>query len=65
MRPAVTTLNPDGASRYVLLCEHASNFMPEAYAGLGLLPAELQRHIAWDPGAEPLARLLSAALDAP
>ena len=65
MRPAVTTLNADGASPYVLLCEHASNFMPEAYAGLGLPPSELQRHIAWDPGAAPLARLLSAALDAP
>ena len=62
---AVTSLNPHGASPYVLLCEHASNFIPEAYAGLGLGPADLARHIAWDIGAAALARRLSALLDAP
>ena len=57
--------NAQGASPYVLLCEHASNAMPESYGGLGLPAAELQRHIAWDIGAAALARLLAARLNAP
>ncbi len=63
--PAVTVLNETGASPYVLLCEHASNYIPGEYANLGLPAAELTRHIAWDIGAADVARLLSAALDAP
>ena len=62
---AVTLHNPDGASPFVLLCEHASNFIPAEYAALGLPAAELGRHIAWDIGAAVLARKLSARLDAP
>lgn len=49
----------------MLLCEHASNYIPARYSGLGLDPAELQRHIAWDIGVAPIARALSKALDAP
>lgn len=63
--PAVTAVNEGGASPYVLLCEHASNHIPAAYAGLGVAPADLQRHIAWDIGAADLARRLSRLLDAP
>lgn len=63
--PAVETVNEDGASSYVLLCEHASNFIPARYQGLGLDEAELRRHIAWDIGAAPIARELSRCLDAP
>lgn len=62
---AVTTLNPEGSSPFVLLCEHASNHIPEPYKGLGLGAADLTRHIAWDIGAAALARQLSARLDAP
>lgn len=63
--PAASIERAQGASPYLLLCEHASNHIPASYAGLGLPAAELQRHIAWDPGAAALARLLSARLDAP
>ena len=49
----------------VILCDHASNALPEAYGTLGLPPAELQRHIAWDIGAKAVTRHLSAALEAP
>jgi predicted N-formylglutamate amidohydrolase len=63
--PAVTALDGGGSSPYVLLCEHASNHIPEAYAGLGLRPRDLERHIAWDIGAADLARELSRRLDAP
>ena len=61
----VTLVNAGGASPFVLLCEHASNHIPARYASLGLPPAELERHIAWDIGAASLARRLSAQLDAP
>ncbi len=61
----VEALNGDGASDIVLLCEHASNFIPAEYAGLGLTPQDLSRHIAWDPGAAEVTRRLSALLDAP
>jgi len=61
----VTALNEGGASPFVLLCEHASNHIPEAYAGLGLPPRDLHRHIAWDIGAADVAGGLSRRLDAP
>lgn len=61
---AVETVSPEGGSPIVLLCEHASNYIPPQYAGLGLAPPELQRHIAWDIGAADVTRYLSKMLDA-
>jgi predicted N-formylglutamate amidohydrolase len=58
-------VNGGGRSSYVLVCEHASNRLPKSLGTLGLPEAELQRHIAWDLGAEPVARLLSRLMDAP
>jgi predicted N-formylglutamate amidohydrolase len=49
----------------VILCDHASNRIPEDYASFGFAEDALQTHIAWDPGALAVARLLSAKLDAP
>ena len=63
--PAVETVNAEGKSPYVFLCEHASNYIPSRYKGLGLDASELDRHIAWDIGVAPIARELSRALDAP
>jgi predicted N-formylglutamate amidohydrolase len=63
--PAVEVLNEHGTSDIVLICEHASNHMPSEFKGLGLPAHELTRHIAWDIGAEAVARGLSARLDAP
>lgn len=63
--PAVTVVNEAGTAPVVLVCEHASNHIPAAYAGLGLAPEHLTRHIAWDIGAAALARRLSALLDSP
>ena len=61
----VEILNADGQGTVVLLCEHASNVIPAALNGLGLSQADQNAHIAWDPGAEAVARLLSDILDAP
>src|SRR5262245_23876361 len=61
---AVKVTNPVGSSPYVLVCDHASNYVPSQYGTLGLEPADLDRHIAWDPGALPVAQRIAAALDA-
>src|ERR671912_2375965 len=57
--------NPSGRSPVLLICEHASNHLPARYGSLGLGPAELESHIAWDPGALGVAQALSRLLDAP
>lgn len=61
----VEVLNPRGVGRAVVVCEHASNFVPPAYGGLGLDAAALAAHIAWDPGALAVAKELARLLDAP
>lgn len=60
----VLTERQHASAALLLLCEHASNHVPARYANLGLSDEALQAHIAWDPGALPLAQRLSAALDA-
>lgn len=59
------TIPGDPATGWLLLCDHARNWMPERYAGLGLPPEQLERHIAYDIGAEGVTRLLAARLGAP
>src|SRR4051794_27328212 len=61
---SATVTNREGRSSLVIVCDHASNFIPQAYGTLGLDAAELTRHIAWDPGALPVAERMAAALDA-
>lgn len=61
----VIPVNEAGRSPYVLICEHAGNRMPRKLGSLGLAESELARHIAWDIGAEGVARLLSRLIDAP
>lgn len=60
----VIVINEAGKSAYLFICEHASNFIPESFDRLGLDADALMAHVAWDPGAVEVARLLSAALDA-
>lgn len=61
----VEVLNEAGTNDIVLTCEHASNHIPAEYAGLGLPPHELTRHIAWDIGVAAVTRELARRLDAP
>jgi predicted N-formylglutamate amidohydrolase len=63
--PAVAVVNAHGAGSAVVVCDHASNRVPRRLAGLGLVPAQLVTHIAWDPGAEDVARRVAEQLDAP
>jgi predicted N-formylglutamate amidohydrolase len=54
-----------GKGAFVVLCDHASSYLPPEFGTLGLTEAERSSHIAWDPGALPVARRLAAMLDAP
>lgn len=56
--------NAPGKSEVLLVCEHASCRLPQAYGDLGLSQEALSSHIAWDPGALAVARLMSQSLDA-
>jgi predicted N-formylglutamate amidohydrolase len=53
--------------RWLVTCDHATNRVPHQVAAgdLGIAAADMARHIAWDVGAEGLARALGAALDSP
>ncbi|MBS0254172.1 MAG: N-formylglutamate amidohydrolase [Proteobacteria bacterium] len=61
----IDVYNPSGRATVLLVCDHASNFIPEPLAGLGLGPEQLSDHVAWDVGAWGLARELADVLDAP
>jgi len=61
---AVRVINPNGRSPFVVAVDHASNRIPPEWGNLGLGPAELIRHIAWDPGALAVALGLVKLLDA-
>ncbi len=52
-----------GRSAFFLVCDHAGRRLPRALGSLGLSPAELETHIAWDLGAASVARRLAEALD--
>nr|WP_250810448.1 N-formylglutamate amidohydrolase [Neorhizobium tomejilense] len=56
--------NAAGRGEVLLVCEHASRRLPERYGDLGLSADALASHIAWDPGALAVSRLMSKSLDA-
>jgi predicted N-formylglutamate amidohydrolase len=58
-------LRPKGSGRFVLFCDHASNFIPAELHDLGLPASELRRHIAWDIGAAGVTEALSEIFGAP
>jgi predicted N-formylglutamate amidohydrolase len=43
----------------VLTCDHASNRIPRSLGGMAVPPAALERHIAWDPGAREVTRIIA------
>lgn len=55
----VQVYNPTGVSPVLLVCEHASNYMPAEYSNLGLDADARLSHVAWDPGAMAVATRLS------
>ena len=57
--------NLPGSGPFILTCDHACNRLPRRLGTLGLEEALLQSHIAWDPGALPVAEIMSRILDSP
>jgi predicted N-formylglutamate amidohydrolase len=53
-----------GSSPLVIVADHAGNDLPRRLQNLGLGPADLQRHIAWDIGVSAVCRMIGDALDA-
>ncbi len=53
---------PTRRADLILLCDHASNRLPQQYHTLGLPPAEFERHIAYDIGAEAVTQGLASRL---
>ena len=53
------------ASGFLVVCDHASNALPDGYGSLGLAQAEFSRHIAYDIGAAEVSRGLALALNCP
>jgi len=64
---AFEALNSDAKSRVLVLCDHASNRVPDDINNgtLGISDADMARHIAYDIGARGTALALSKALNAP
>lgn len=67
MTDAVEVIGADRSGRWVVTCDHASNRVPDdvAEGDLGLPPADMARHIAYDVGALGVARAIGKALSAP
>lgn len=59
-----TVHNAAATSPFLLTCDHAGRRVPRRLGDLGVPADEWDRHIAWDIGAEGLARDLAARLDA-
>ena len=65
-----TAFHIEGAerpSRWLITCDHATNRVPDWVGGgdLGIAPADMARHIAYDVGAAGLTRALARRMDAP
>ncbi|UWR22791.1 N-formylglutamate amidohydrolase [Sulfitobacter sp. S190] len=61
------TFGSERTGGWVVTCDHAANTVPRAIAGgdLGLDPADMARHIAYDPGAAGVSRALAERLNGP
>lgn len=60
-------LGSERVSRWLILCDHATNRVPEWVNGgdLGISPSDMSRHIAYDVGAAGVAIRLAERLGAP
>ena len=61
----VEIVRPQAQSVFVLTADHAGRAIPRRLGSLGLSAGDVEKHIAWDIGIGDVARLVSAALDAP
>src|SRR6185369_14077819 len=62
--PTMNVQKPGAESPFLLLGDHAGRGIPAWLGDLGVPPAEMDRHIAWDIGVAGLGRRLSDLLGA-
>jgi predicted N-formylglutamate amidohydrolase len=62
--PPAQVVHEAGRANILFIGDHAGNTIPASLGDLGLLPAERNRHIAWDIGVRALGEHLSTVLDA-
>ncbi|CAN1535203.1 COG3931 Predicted N-formylglutamate amidohydrolase [Rhabdaerophilaceae bacterium] len=62
---AFEIIGGDNRHGLIILCDHASSLIPVEFDNLGLPPAELARHIAYDIGAEAVSRTLARHFGCP
>lgn len=64
---AYEIIGEDRPGRWLVTCDHASNRVPDWVSGgdLGIGPADMGRHIAYDVGAAGLAKALGEGLNSP
>lgn len=65
MTSAFNILRADAHGPFVIVCDHATNYIPDELNHLGLPDRELKRHIAYDIGAALIAEILSERFDSP
>jgi malate synthase len=63
-KPVYRVSREDSEHPVILVCEHASSYIPTELNALGLSDEAAKEHIAWDIGALKLAERLSKALGA-
>ncbi|WP_323796277.1 N-formylglutamate amidohydrolase [Nisaea sp.] len=61
----VRVTNENGLGPAIVVCEHASNFIPPHLNDLGLEADVRESHVAWDPGALAVASTIATTLDCP
>lgn len=63
-RPVYNLIRENSTHPLILVCEHASRYIPDALNNLGLDDTAAREHIAWDIGALELAEQLSEKIGA-
>lgn len=63
--PVFRITNREADSIFTIVCDHASNLIPQKLNTLGMKPDDLEKHIAVDIGALKTAQVLSERLSAP
>jgi predicted N-formylglutamate amidohydrolase len=61
----INTLNENKESNFLIICDHASKYVPTKYKGLGLDNNTLNTHIAYDIGVKEVATLIAKSLKCP
>ena len=56
---AFSVYKPTSLNKIIILCDHASNYIPKTYKNLGLKLSDVNKHIGWDIGALKVAKKIS------